>query len=222
MSQLLNDDITRQVQEVFADLEQPVTVLFFDDPECEHCAQTKQLTEEVTALSDKLTLETHQVGEELAARYAVSKAPVLLLAGNTNGKMQDFGIRFLGTPGGHEFTSFIYGLLLVSKRDSGLNPATREFLAGLNQPVHLQVFVTPTCPYCPQAVVLAHRMALESEQVTADMVQAGEFMELANHYGVGSVPQTTINAGAGTVIGAYPEPDLVQAIQQALGEDGSP
>jgi glutaredoxin len=78
------------------------------------------------------------------------------------------------------------------------------------------VFVTPTCPYCPQAVVLAHRMALESPMVQAEMVEAMEFPELSDRYGVSGVPHTTINAGAGNVIGAAPENHLLQEIQRAL------
>jgi glutaredoxin len=82
--------------------------------------------------------------------------------------------------------------------------------------VLLQVFVTPTCPYCPQAVVLAHQMALESPMVEAEMVEAMEFPELSNQFGVSGVPQTTINSGAGTVIGAVPEDSLLVEIQEAL------
>ena len=86
----------------------------------------------------------------------------------------------------------------------------------MTQPVLLQVFVTPTCPYCPQAVVLAHQMALESPMVEAEMVEAMEFPQLASRYGVSGVPQTTINAGAGTVVGAVPENQLVAEIQKSL------
>jgi len=78
------------------------------------------------------------------------------------------------------------------------------------------VFVTPTCPYCPRAVVLAHQMAMESPHITAEMVEAMEFNELSNRFSVGGVPQTTINEGAGTVIGAVPEEQLLSEINRAL------
>jgi hypothetical protein len=64
--------------------------------------------------------------------------------------------------------------------------------------------------------VLAHQMALESPMVEAEMVEAMEFPELSNRFGVSGVPQTTINAGAGTVIGAMPEDNLLAEIQRAL------
>ena len=48
------------------------------------------------------------------------------------------------------------------------------------------------------------------------MVEATEFPELAERYSVSGVPQTTINAGAGTLVGAAPEDNLVDEITHAL------
>jgi hypothetical protein len=81
----------------------------------------------------------------------------------------------------------------------------------------MQVFVTPTCPYCPNAVLLAHQMAMENPgMIRAEGVEATEFPELSNRFGVSGVPQTTINAGAGTVIGAVPESQLFSEIRRVL------
>lgn len=66
-------------------------------------------------------------------------------------------------------------------------------------------------------MVLAHRMALESAWVEAEMVEAMEFPELSDRHNVSGVPQTTINDGAGVVVGAVPEDYLVNEIQRALG-----
>jgi glutaredoxin-like protein len=128
----------------------------------------------------------------------------------------DYGVRLAGIPSGHEFSSLIQDLILVSGRDSGLSAETRKALDDLDKPVLLQVFVTPTCPYCPRAVVLAHQMAIESPMVEAEMVEAMEFPDLANRFGVSGVPQTTINEGAGTVVGAVPEDHLLKEIQASL------
>ena len=64
--------------------------------------------------------------------------------------------------------------------------------------------------------MLAHQMALESPLVQAEMVEAIEFPELSNIYRVSGVPQTTINYGAGAVVGAAPELTLVAEIKRAL------
>jgi len=218
-AQLLNDDIKKQVRDVFAQLKNPVQVMFFGDRDnCQYCDDTLALVQEVAELSDKLNLAVYDLRDDvaIAAQYKVDKAPGLVLAGLDGEQVLDFGIRYAGIPSGHEFSSLIHDLVLVSGRDSGLSPKTREFLKKLDKPVHLQVFVTPTCPYCPRAVVLAHQMALESPMVEAEMIEATEFPELSNRFKVSGVPQTTINAGAGTAVGALPEDNLVAEILRAL------
>ena len=106
---------------------------------------------------------------------------------------------------------------MVSSRDSGLKETTREFLKALPSPLHLQVFVTPTCPYCPRAVVLAHQMAMENPaMIRAEGIESMEFQELASRFNVSGVPQTTINGEGGTVIGAVPEASLLAEIQRVL------
>jgi protein-disulfide isomerase len=106
---------------------------------------------------------------------------------------------------------------MVSGRDSGLNEKTRQVLKNLTKPLVLQVFVTPSCPYCPRAVLLAHQMAMENPQmIRAEGVEAMEFPELADRFNVHGVPQTVINSGAGIVVGAMPEQNLLAEITRAL------
>ena len=221
MANMLDDKIRDQIRELFTNLQHPVEILFFGSPDkarCQYCEETKQLLDEVSSLSDLLTLKVYDIDEDaaLAAKYKVDGTPEFVLAGQEAGQTLDYGIRYKGIPAGHEFTSLVNDLVMVSQRDSNLSEETRKFLSELSSPVHLQVFVTPTCPYCPRAVVLAHQFALESPMVEADMVEAMEFPELADRFDVSGVPQTTINMGAGTVIGAAPERQLVEEIRAAL------
>jgi glutaredoxin-like protein len=225
MAAMLDEKITKQVQDVFQGLKNPVEVLFFgseDKEHCLYCADTRAMLEEVTALSDLLSLSVYDIEKDadVAARFKVDGIPAFVLVGREGENQLDFGIRFKGIPAGHEFTSLINDLVLVSQRDSNLSEATREFLRGLKDPVHLQVFVTPTCPYCPRSVVMAHQMALESPMVEAEMVEAMEFPELADRFNVSGVPQTTINMGAGTVVGATAEQQLVEEIRLAIEKTG--
>lgn len=144
---LLNDDIKEQIREAFNQLKEPVQVLLFEKKEnCDYCEDTRALLEEVTGLSDKLSLSIHDLEAEssLAGQYQVDKAPGFVIAAQDGDRVTDYGIRFYGIPSGHEFSSLIYSLILVSGRDSGLTPETRAVLKNLEEPVHLQVFVTPT------------------------------------------------------------------------------
>ena len=146
-SKLLNDDITAQVKNVFSQLVEPVEVLFFGAKDgCESCDDTLQLIREVTELDEKLTLGVYDIeaDRDLAQHYRVDKTPGLVIVGRDGDRVTDFGIRYAGIPAGHEFSSLVHDLLLVSSRDSGLSDQTRAFLKGLSKPVLLQVFVTPT------------------------------------------------------------------------------
>mgnify|MGYP001451822316 CR=1 FL=1 len=147
MAKILDDGILKQVQEVFAELDGEVRVIYFrSENNCEYCNETQQLLEEVVSLAEKLSIEVVDLDQnpQTGAQYQVDKTPAFVIAGKDGEQITDFGIRYLGIPAGHEFTSLINDLLLVSKRDSGLTPQTREFLAELKEPLLLQVFVTPT------------------------------------------------------------------------------
>ena len=147
MPDLLNAEIKDQVRQVFAQLREPVEVLFFGQKEkCMHCDDTLQLLQEVTSLSDLLSLQVYDLDQDtaVARQYNVDKAPGLVIAGREGDRIEDYGIRYAGIPAGHEFSSLVHDLVLVSGRDSGLDERTRQLLHGLEQPVLLQVFVTPT------------------------------------------------------------------------------
>lgn len=214
-----------------AGLKDPVRIVFFtQEPgklilpegvrgqECPFCRETRQLLEEVASLDSKIQLETHDfvADKELASRWRVDKIPAILIHGRN-----EYGIRFFGIPSGYEYGSLLEAIIQVSRGQSSLQPQTREALKKIAQPVHLQVFVTPTCPYCPLAVELAHAMALESSWVTADMVEATEFPHLAQKYAVFGVPKTVINETI-TVEGAVPENVFLENVLKAVGEQPSP
>jgi glutaredoxin-like protein len=146
-TKLLNDEVTGQVRDVFQGLQEPVEVFFFGAKEnCVYCDDTRQLVEEIVELSDLLGMQIFDLEEnaETARQYNVDKVPGLVLLGRDGEQLLDYGIRYAGIPSGHEFSSLINDLVLVSGRDSGLDQETRQILAGLNEPVLLQVYVTPT------------------------------------------------------------------------------
>jgi glutaredoxin-like protein len=220
MEKVLNDQIVKQINKVFSGLEEPVQVLYFGSRQnCDYCDEARQLLEEVAATNDRIELSVYDLEEnqDIASRFNVTNAPGVVIAAKDGSEVRNLGIQFSGIPSGHEFSTLINDILLVSKRDSGLSEQTREFLRNLDKPLHLQVFVTPTCPYCPRAVLLAHAMAMENPQmIRAEGVEAMEFPELAGRFNVSGVPQTVINAGAGTVVGAAPEGQLLAEIRRAL------
>ena len=147
MATLLNADVIKQIEDAFAPMKEAVHILYFGQKEnCDYCADTQQLIEEVVEISDKLSLEIYDLNEDadVAEKFNVDKVPGIVIAAKDGDTVSDYGIRYAGIPSGHEFTSLIQDVLLVAGRDSGLTQETRDFLKELAEPVLLQVFVTPT------------------------------------------------------------------------------
>jgi alkyl hydroperoxide reductase subunit AhpF len=147
MEKLLNEQIIEQVKQTFAQMKEPVQMLFFGSREnCEYCTEAQQLLEELAAVDEKLGLSIYDLQDnaDMAALFHMDKAPGIVIAARDGEKIIDFGIQYSGIPSGHEFGVLINDILLVSGRDSGLSESVREFLKHLEKPLHLQVFVTPT------------------------------------------------------------------------------
>jgi len=219
MEKLLNEQIVGQVKEVFDGLKEPVQLVFFGSEQCDYCSETRQLVEEVAETHASISTAYYDLEKnaDMAAKFNVDKVPAIVIAAQNGDEVVNYGIQYSGIPSGHEFSTLINDIILVSGRDSGLDEETRTYLKNLTTPLHMQVFVTPTCPYCPRAVLLAHQMAMENPtMIRAEGVEATEFPDLANRFNVSGVPQTTINAGRGTVVGAVPASQLLGEIKRAL------
>jgi glutaredoxin-like protein len=144
-----------------------------------------------------------------ATSLGIEDAPAIAVTG-----ARDYGIRFYGTPGGFEFASFLDAIRAVSRGESGLPEVLQKRLSGLEKPVRIRVFVTPTCPYCPQAVETANHIAMAASGVRAEMVEAMEFSELSDRFNVRGVPRIVIN-DADAYEGAIPASRFVDAVVRA-------
>lgn len=143
---LLSPSDQQQLKDAFAAMTRPVTILFFSQAiGCETCAETQQILKEVTGLTDRVTVEEVSLvlDKDRAAAYGIDRVPALvLLAGE---ERDDTRIRFLGAPEGWDFLSLVDALLLVSGASpQALSDESLARLGLVTEPVHLQVFVTPT------------------------------------------------------------------------------
>ena len=220
---LLSEQDRETVRARLATLQRPVTILFFTQtigaPETVYL--TKRVLEEVVGLSDRLTLEEVNLvlDRERAAQYGIEHIPAIVLLKDG----ADTRIRFLGAPAGYEFVSLVEAVILAGSDDSGLSANTRALVAEhVTSPLDIKVFVTPTCPHCPRAVTLAHRLAAENPNIHATCVEATEFMDLSRRFNVTGVPKTVVNDTV-EILGALPEDQFVRTIvgAPACGADTS-
>lgn len=200
---------------VFTQKETPLAV---PGLECTYCKETRELAEELAATSPKISLEVHDfhAEPEVAQKYRVDRIPALALLGPDG---WDPGVRFFGIPAGYEFATVVTDLVFLSRMRTDLSPSTVEALKNLESPAHIMVFVTPTCPYCPRAASLAHQMAMASDLVTAEAIEATEFPHLANRYNVYGVPKVVINDRV-EFEGALPEEAFLDFVIHAARSSG--
>ena len=139
---LIGEDDAQEIRERLKEMVNPVKLVHFtQELNLEYGREAKELLEELAALSDKLSVEVYNflLDKEKVAEYNVDKVPATAVR---NGK--DYGIRFYGLPAGYEFSALLDAIIDVSKGDSGLGPESKEKLSNVTQPLHLEVFVTPT------------------------------------------------------------------------------
>jgi len=147
---LLDESTRTEAQKILADMERPVRLLMFTQgqggvPECQMCGEARTLAEEVASLSEKIRLEVRDfvADSALAEQLHVDKIPAMtVLSGDT--PPRDFRFRLYGIPAGFEFSTLIEDLLLVSRKEHGLSADTMAQISRIREPVHIQVFTTPT------------------------------------------------------------------------------
>jgi len=200
---LIPDDKKENLKNRFKEnLVDPVRIVMFtQEIECRFCSDTRQLVQELAGLNDKISVEVYDFvsDAEKAREYGVEKIPALAIIGR-----KDYGVRIYGIPYGYELQTLAEAVINVSKGTTNLSEKTKAILADVKSPVHIQVFVTLTCPHCPVAAVTAHKLAVESDMIKADVVESSEFPALAQKYSVIGVPKIIINEKT-EFVGAFSE-----------------
>jgi len=217
---VLEEKVKEEVKGMFKGLKEPVKLIVFTQDglitvpglECRTCKDNRQLIEEVASLSEKISIEVYDFvkDKDKVEQYKIDKIPATIIEAQ-----KDYGIRIYGLPAGYEFPTLLNAIKVVSTTNSELSNETKEKLKTLSKPVHIQVFVTLTCPYCSSAAATAHRMAFENDYVSADVVNAQEFPQLAQKYNVFAVPKVVINETT-QFEGALPEDTFLEKVIQSI------
>ncbi len=206
-----------ELEATLKDMREPVDVYTFVDSACRYCSNTVKLIETLSSVSPKVggsSLLRNKVvrreadAEGLFKKFGIVRVPTVL--------MVEGHIKYTGMPAGEEIRGLIETLIRLSTGDSGLSEHAVKEIAGLKGPVKIDVIVTPTCPYCPYAALLANMFAYESYKsgsklVVADIIEAYENPDIADKYGIMSVPTIAVN-GEVEFIGVPYEDQLLDRV----------
>ncbi len=197
----MDEQTKAQIKQMFNNLENPVRLVFFSGENCQFCGQIKEILQIIKDLGgEKIILEEHDFDKEkdLANALGVDKYPATVIK---SGKKM---VYFYGLMSGYEFGTFIEDIMDLSKGDTELDEEAISKLEKIDREIRIMVFVTPTCPYCPRMVRLAHKFAIINPKIKAEMIEAMEFPDLSNKYAVSGVPKTIIDDKE-ALVGAVPE-----------------
>lgn len=205
----LPEDVKKVIQETFfKDLKEDILIEVYTragvNDQFNDAAVS--LVKALSVLSDKLKVSFHMIGDEQAVKRNVQRTPTVLIAPDK------YRLRYTGAPLGEEGRSFLVAILMASTGKSVLTAPATEKIAALKEKRDIQVFVSPTCPYCPQQALAAFSAAIvKPDLVSAEVVEIYENQDLAETLGSLSVPQTFIN-GTFTGMGLQPEEYFVESL----------
>jgi len=184
------DQFMRQLKQTFEKLPNDIPIyMFVERGRDDIFAQTnRQIVRAFRELTPKITFREHPMDHELARKWDVDRSPSLLIA------PERVNIRWIGAPLGEEGRIFLETLIFVGLGKSNLNEQTLKVLNKIDTPRRVKVFVSATCPYCPQQAVNAIRAAIERpDMVSVEIVDIQSAPDLADQYAAHSVPQTFAN-----------------------------
>lgn len=213
---LFDKETRKQLQSVLSQMKDNVRlVLFTQEIECQYCKDAHQFAKELVALDSHLTLSVYKLVEDkaMAERYGVDKVPAMLLLDKDD---QDTRIRFYGIPAGFEINSFLFTILAASGHREEIPPEISERIARIDKDLTLKVFVSLSCPHCPDAVMAANFLAMANPKIHAEMIETAMFTHLAIRYNVSGVPKTVVNDKVEWV-GAAPIPAMLDAMEKVEG-----
>lgn len=151
------------------------------------------------SISDKIEVNPYSLSHRFAQKYNVKYSPTLLFEPET------YGIKWLGAPVGEEGRAFVELIILLGTGKSTLSEDSEKILSNIYEKRHVRLFVSPTCPYCPQQVFNAIKAVIaKPDLISLEIIDIQAFPEIADQYDAQSVPQTFANDEL-IALGAQPE-----------------
>ena len=210
-TRLISEKARKVLEEDLKQLEDAVTVFVFTN-EKENVPFSEfsvNLLAELSEISPKIIQKHEKIGGADSKKYGVSRPPTLLI------QPEKFDIRLLGAPSGEEVRTVLIAILMASTGRTILSDDAKRRLTELKDKRSIKVFVSPTCPYCPNQAAMAVAAAIERPGlVSAEIIEIFENKELAAQFNALSVPQTFIDDRL-VGLGLQPEEVFVEQVLTA-------
>ena len=184
------EQLQAQLKPIFKNLPHEVPLLLFTRPgKNDLFSQAARfIIRAVREVSPKITLREFDLSHDQGKKWRVHHVPTLLF------DPERYQVRWLGAPIGEETRTFVEALLMMAHKKTDLSEEAKKVLMKIDSPRQIKVFVSPSCPYCPQQAVNALKAAIEKpEVISLEIIDIQANPELADQYSAQSVPQTYAN-----------------------------
>ncbi len=185
-----SENVIRQIKNTFENMPHDIDIYMFASKASDDVFMqaNRQIIRTFRELTSRITFREYDLEHDLARKWNADTSPTLMIA------PERYSIRWLGAPMGEEGRTFLETLLLVGMGQSNLSEQALKVIKKIDTPRNIKVFVSPTCPYCPQQAVNAVKAAVESpELISLEIIDIQCNPEIAQQYSAHSVPQAFAN-----------------------------
>lgn len=206
--ELITEEIKNILKDAFKELKDPVLIEVYTKNGVNDLFNelAVNLTKIMPDLSDKIKVNYYKIGDETSKKKEINRSPTILIAPDK------YNIRYTGAPVGEEGRSFVMAIIMASTGHTLFSDDSRKRLGRLKDKRNVRVFVSPTCPYCPQQVLYAVSSVIEKKDlISAEFIEIYENKDLAERYSAMSVPKTFVGE---TLVssGLQPEDYFVESL----------
>jgi thioredoxin reductase (NADPH) len=179
-----------ELQAIFENMPNEIPLFLFTSPGTNDLFSqaARQVIRAVREMSPKITLLEYDLGHKIAQKWNAEYSPTLIF------DPERYHVRWLGAPMGEEGRTFVEALIMMGYRNTNVSDQSINILEKIQSPRSLKVFVSPSCPYCPQQAVNALKAAIEKpDLISLEIIDIQANPELAEQYSAQSVPQVYAN-----------------------------
>jgi glutaredoxin-like protein len=180
-----------RIEDKFTSLKNDIKLVFFtQELDCPHCDDARRFFEYVASVTRKIEFEVFNftINQEKRREYRIFTVPALAIVGK-----KDYEIRYYGNPMGPELSNLLDDIVYVSRGENTLSDTVTQKLQLMKKRTQLKIFYSALCPYSLPVVKLGLQLAVASDFIMLDIIDAVEFLRVSEKYHVRGIPLTIVN-----------------------------
>lgn len=222
---VFDEETASALREIFRSFKRGLTdylVTTSDRGMCATCAEAVHLVNELASIAGSaLTFKRLDYSGDVREKLRVRYLPAFIY------DTKKRNVRYYGLPSGQEFAPFIYVHKYIANDELTISQAIVDSIEEIERPLHVKLFVTPECPYCPYVVDALNQMGIVNDLLLVETIEAFELPIEADVYRIFYVPAIVVNdpsdwreygAKPMEVINGYMPPEDIARILNGLSK----